>query len=514
MKHEPITLGRPARCGHLAASCGCMPLASDAASRLNRRHVLQGGLATALSRLVGGATLLGAAAGCATPAGGSRQRTLVKGGTVLTLDPRLGDLRGADLLIEGERIAAVGMNLEAGGAEVIDARNCIVVPGFVDTHRHMWQGLLRNVLPDGSLADYLRIVLGQYGVVMRPDDVYVGNLVSALGALDAGVTTILDWSHIQNTPEHTDAAIAALRASGIRAVFGYGGPQVGKRWWQDNSHRYPDDIRRLKSGPFASSDQLLTLALAATGPTFGTQEVAAREWAMAREVGVRLTTHLGVGNSRGTLEPLGRAGLLNVPATYIHCNNLSETEWAMIRDTGGTVSVASQIEMNMGHGIPATQAALEHGVRPSLSVDVETSVPGDFFTQMRSTMLVQRGLSFERTRLGEKNVLAPMTARMALEFATLEGARANGLLDKVGSLTPGKQADLLLLRTDRINVLPVNDPCGAIVQGMDTSNVDSVFVAGKAMKRSGRLVGVDVAAIEARVRAAQQGVLTRAASRG
>ena len=428
------------------------------------------------------------------------------------MDRTLGDMPRADVLIEGTKIVAVGPNVTGGDAVVIDASNTIVMPGFVDTHRHLWEGILRNALPDGSLGDYLRVILGRFGPLYRPEDVYAGNLVSALGALDAGVTTVLDWSHVQNTPQHTDAAIQALRDSGIRAVFGYGAAQIaGKRWWNDNSHQYPQDLRRIRKQYFASDDQLMTLALAASGPNFGTQEVAMREWQAAREVGVRVSTHLGVGPAtKGSLEPLGRAGALNIPATYIHCNYLSETEWKMIADSGGTVSVSPLVEMYMGHGIPATQAALDHGIQPSLSVDVETSLPTDFFTQMRTAMAAQRGEAFERLRRAEKDSPRPLTSRQVLAFATVEGARTNGLDNRVGSLTPGKQADIIMLRTDRINVMPINDPLGAVVQGMSPQNVDTVLIAGRMVKREGKLVGVDLANVEAQVRASQGYLLSRA----
>ncbi len=498
-------------CNIHRGGCTCSP--SPGPSMMSRRMLLASTMVGALASAFSAAPSFAAAANAAdTGAASGSRRILLKGGTVLTMHPAFGELPKGDVLIDGSRIAAVGTDLAATDAQVIDASNTIVMPGFVDTHRHLWEGVLRNALPDGTLGDYLKIILGRFGPLFRPQDVHAGNLVSALGALDAGVTTVLDWSHIQNTPQHTDAAIQALRDSGIRAVFGYGGAQIaGKRWWNDNSHSYPQDLRRLRTQYFATDDQLLTLALAASGPNFGTEEVALREWQIAREVGVRVSTHLGVGRaSIGKLEPLGRAGALNIPATYIHCNFLSETEWKMIADSGGTVSVSPLVEMYMGHGVPATQAALEHGIKPSLSVDVETSLPGDFFTQMRTAMAVQRGMVFDRMARGESEVPPLLTSRQVLEFATIEGARTNGLGDKIGSLEPGKQADIILLRTDRFNVMPINDPIGAVVQGMNPANVDTVIVAGNVMKRDGRLVGVDTARVEAEVRASQAYLLARA----
>ena len=434
--------------------------------------------------------------GDATTAPAADRQILLKGGTVLTLDPALGNFRNADVLIEGTKIAAVGPNLAVNGAEVIDASNMIVMPGFVDTHRHIWEGLLRNVgadIPLEGREGYIRFVLGKFAPSFRPQDAYVGNLVSALGALDAGITTLLDWSHIQGSPEHTDAVIKALQDSGMRAVFAYGFP-----WWGDWNDRQPSWFVRAAKQYFSSKDQMLTYALAAPGPEFVDFEIARDHWKLAREVDARITTHVGVGSygQEGKVQEMGEAGLLREDTTYIHCTTLNETEIQMIVDTGGTVSLAAPVEMMMGHGMPPIQKFLDRGLNPSLSVDVETNVPGDMFTQMRSVMSLQHALSYEKQLLEDTKASERIKTRDVLAYATIEGARANGLAHKTGSLTPGKEADVILLRTDRPNVFPVNDPIGAVVWSMDTSNVDSVFVAGKAMKRNGELLHVNWAAVK------------------
>lgn len=428
----------------------------------------------------------------------SVERTLLKDGCVLTLDPALGNHLRADVLIEGTKIAAVGTDLTVADAQVVDASNTIVMPGFIDTHRHIWEGILRNIAPDAHLNDYFRDILGVLAPAYRAQDAYAGNLVSALGAIDAGVTTLLDWSHIQNTPEHSDAAIQALKESGMRAVFAYGTPNTDlAAWWHDSSLKHPDDIKRLATQYFSSSDQLLTLALAPRGPEFTTFEVSKHDWDLAREVGVRISVHVGVGEAgkHDRLGAFGRAGMMGPDTTYIHCCTLNDDELQMIADTGGTVSLACPIEMQMGHGMPPIQRCLDRGMRPSLSVDVETSMSGDMFAQMRSVLTLQRALVNERRLNGEENLPAMVTSRDVMGFATVEGAKANGLERKVGTLTPGKEADVIMLRLDRINVLPVNDPIGAVVRGMDSSNVDSVWIAGQAKKRHGVLLGVDLARI-------------------
>ncbi len=419
-------------------------------------------------------------------------RTLLKDGIVLSLDKKIGNFMKADVLIEGSKIAAVGPNLKAEGAEEIDASNMIIMPGFIDTHRHVWEGILRNIGTDVPLegdSSYLAFILNTIAPVYRPEDAYVGDLVGLYGAIDAGITTILDWSHIQATREHADAVIQALQESGMRAVFAYGYP-----WW-----KYPDEnqdnwIRDVAKKYFSSKDQLLTFGLASPGPEFIPFDFAKSQWKLGREVGAHITVHVGVGTAGklGKLKEMGEAGLLKDDTTYIHCTTLSDDEIQMIVDTGGTFSLASPVEMMMGHGMPPTQRFLDRGLRPSLSIDVETNVPNDMFTQMRSVISLQHAILFDKKLAGADNVPAPLTTRDLLEFATIEGARANNLADKTGSLTPGKEADVIMLRTDKPNIFPINDPIGAVVWGMDTSNVDSVFVAGKPLKRDGQLLNVDL----------------------
>jgi 5-methylthioadenosine/S-adenosylhomocysteine deaminase len=416
-------------------------------------------------------------------------RTLIRGGTVLSLDPKVGDFASADVLIVGDEIAEVGPNLEATDAEVIDASGMIVMPGFVDTHRHIWEGLLRNIGTDVPLegrSSYISFVLHKLAPAYRPEDAYVGNLISALGAIDAGITTLLDWSHIQGSPAHTDAVIQALKDSGLRAVFAYGFP-----WWGKWEERQPSWFVRAASEHFSTKDQMLTLALAAPGPEFTDFEVSRDHWKLARETGARITTHVGVGSygQDGKVQEMGEAGLLGPDTTYIHCTTLNDTEIQMIVDSGGTVSLASPVEMMMGHGMPPIQKFLDRGLRPSLSVDVETNVPSDMFNQMRSVLALQRASASAQGK-------TPLSAMEVLACATIDGARANGLDARVGSLTPGKKADVIMLRTDRMNVTPLNDPATAVVTGMDTGNVDTVLIAGRVMKRHGKLLHVDWQAVK------------------
>jgi cytosine/adenosine deaminase-related metal-dependent hydrolase len=447
--------------------------------------------------LTGAATLV-AAAGCQPQAAPSQSgiaqapastgRILLRGGCVLSLDRQVGDFDSADVLIDGSRIAAVGPNLTAEAADVVDAAGMIVMPGFVDTHRHMWQGALRNILPDGLLNDYGREITGTARAIFRPEDAHAGDLVSALGAINAGVTTVMDWSHIGNSPEHSDAAIEGLRESGIRAVYGFGGGTGA-------ASRFPDDIRRLRKEHFSSADQLLTLAMATTANP--------RDWALAREVGASISLHAG-----GSLA--GVADVMGPDVTYIHCITFTDDAWRRVADTGGHVSIACPVEMEMGHGVPPILQALAHGIRPSLSVDVETQMPGDFFTQMRAVFTLQRMLALERRRAGDAAAPPLLTVRDVVEFGTIVGARANQLDGRIGTLTPGKEADIVMLRADAINVLPLNNALGAVVLGMDTSNVDTVYIRGRVRKRQGRLVDVDLARVRRLVEQSRDYVASKA----
>ncbi len=433
-------------------------------------------------------------------------RRLIRGGTIVSMDPEVGDLTTGDILVEGNKILQIAPDIPVENAEIIDATGMIVLPGFVDTHRHIWEGLLRNIGTDVPLegrTSYISFVLHKLAPAFRPEDAYVGNLVSALGAIDAGITTLLDWSHIQGSPAHTDAVIEALGDSGLRAVFAYGFP-----WWGKWEERQPSWFVRAATEHFNTKDQMLTLALAAPGPEFTDFEVSRDHWKLARETDARITTHVGVGSygMAGKVQEFGEAGLLGPDTTYIHCTTLNDTEIQMIVDTGGTVSLASPVEMMMGHGMPPIQKFLDRGLPPSLSVDVETNVPSDLFNQMRSVWALQRAQAAEQGK-------AQVSARDVLAFATLEGAKANGLEHKVGTLTPGKQADLVLLRTDRLNVTPLNDPVTAVVGGMDTSNVDTVIIAGRVMKQGGDLLHVDWPAVMRKAEEARQHVIEKSGFR-
>jgi 5-methylthioadenosine/S-adenosylhomocysteine deaminase len=420
-------------------------------------------------------------------------RLLLRGGYVLTVDPELGDLPKGDVLIDGDTIAAVAPQVDAD-AEVVDVSGDIVIPGFVDTHRHTWEAAIRGCAPNATLDDYFVDVLDSFAPLYRAEDVYASNLAGALECVNAGITTLVDWSHINNTPEHPDAAIRGLHEAGIRAQYAYGSANLSLNdYWNQSKIAIPgDDVRRVRDTYFSSDDHLLTMALAARGPGFCVDDVVRSEWTLARELGIPITVHVGMGRLAGRfgmIKQLSDLGMLGPDTTYIHCCYFSDEEWRLVADSGGTISIAPQVEAQMGHGWPPVNKAREYGLRPSLSIDVVTTVPGDMFTQIRAAFACERArvnaIAWEADTPVPETML---TARDMLEMATINGARVAGLESRTGSLTPGKKADVVVVDAHSLNMAPVIDPVAAVTLCADVSNVDTVIIDGKVRKRDGKLL--------------------------
>jgi len=420
-------------------------------------------------------------------------RLLLRGGSVVSMDPKVGDLPKGDVLIEGDKIAKIAPQIDAD-AQVIDVTGDIVIPGFIDSHRHTWECAIRGCAPNATLDDYFVDVLDTFAPIYRPEDVYASNLAGALECINAGITTLLDWSHINNTPEHPDAGVRGLKESGIRAVYAYGSANLSLNdYWNQSTIVIPkDDVKRIRDKYFSSNDGLLTMALATRGPSFSVDDVVKQEWTMARELGLPITVHVGMGRLAGRfamVKSLQRLNLLGPDTTYIHCCYFSDEEWQLVKDTGGKISIASQVEMQMGHGQPPVGKALKYGLRPSLSIDVVTTVPGDMFTQIRSAFAAERvlvcGVAWEANTTIPESTL---TDRGVLEMATINGAYTVGLEDRTGSLTPGKQADIVVIDGKAPGTAPVIDPVATVTLAADVSNVDTVIIAGKIHKRDGKLV--------------------------
>src|SRR5262245_35870014 len=376
------------------------------------------------------------------------QRILLKGGTVVSLDEKVGDFVKGDVLIEGKKIANIAADIKVSGSvQVIDASNTIVTPGFVDAHRHSWEGQLRRIIPDGEIGAYMATTHQGFARYYRPHDIYVGNLITALGCLDAGITGFIDNSHNSRSAAHSDAAVQALIDSGIRGVHASGAPQTG-----DWDKQWPQDLERLQKKYFASTDQVVTLRMFAG--------MNREHWALARRLGVRITTE---SNAAGTdFDEFWNEKLLGPDNTFNHCQGWPDQVWRRVKDAGCTVNVCprSDAQYALGQGVAAFQKALDHGIRPGFSIDNEVSYGTDMFTEMRVGFYIQRAMATYRKTSGDAKAPALVGVRQILEYATAGGAACAGLLNKCGTLTPGKEADIVTIRTDDVNVYPSNHAIG------------------------------------------------------
>jgi 5-methylthioadenosine/S-adenosylhomocysteine deaminase len=429
------------------------------------------------------------------------ERILIKGGIVLTQDASLGELNGADVLVDGDTIAEVGKDISVDGAQVIDAGGDIVIPGFIDTHRHTWETSIRTSAPDYSLGAYFAGILDKFGPAYRADDVYAANLWGALECLNAGITTLVDWSHIMNTPDHADSAIRGLQESGIRSVFAYGFPNTSLQdWWLGPDYagsRLPtsgEEARRIRKQYFNSDDGLITMALATRGTGYCVEDVVRYEWELAKELGLNITVHVAMyrfGYTKLQLRKLREMNLLLPNTTYIHSSHLDADEWAMVRDSGSNVSFAPQVELQMGHGWAEAVTALEYGVPIGLSSDVATTASADQFTQMHAIFASERArrheIAFSDGLEWNEPESKLITSRQVLNWATQGGAVVAGIADRTGSITPGKKADIVIIDGSAVNVAPIIDPVGAVVCAADISNVKTVFVDGAILKRDFKL---------------------------
>jgi 5-methylthioadenosine/S-adenosylhomocysteine deaminase len=406
-------------------------------------------------------------------------RTLIRGGCVLTLGAKTPNFTEADVLIDDGRVAEVGPGLRARDAEQVDATDTIVMPGFVDTHRHLWKSLLRNLGDHGSSRS---APASDYGHHYQPEDVYAATLIGLLGAVEAGITTVVDWCDSQYGDAYTDAALQAHHDSGARTVFAYAGTD-----WAGSGDDWRSLLTRLASARLTDLPLLSLAAGARERP--GDLEAVADDWALARDLGWRIHTHAGLEpEHQGVVSGLAGRGLLGEDVTLVHCTHLGGADFDAIASSGASVSLAPSSEMAGGHGSPPLQKLIDRGIRPGLGIDDERVAPGDMFAQMRAAISLQHATMFDLKLAGKAGLPQLLTTRVVIRYATVDGARAAGLSGVTGSLEPGKQADIVVLRTDRPNIAPVNDPIGAVVWGMDTSNVDWVFVAGQALMRDGALV--------------------------
>ncbi|NKL38358.1 amidohydrolase family protein [Rhizobium leguminosarum bv. viciae] len=424
----------------------------------------------------------------------SMERVLIKGAYILSQDAEVGEFIG-DVLVVGDRISDVSQDLVDPDATVINGSGHALLPGFIDTHRHAWQGALRGLDPSWTYAQYRNHVQIGLGPHLDPEDVRIGNLAADLMSLEAGVTTVRDESHIMNSPAHADAAIAAHWESGIRSVFAYGWPSTEAESWQFGSVRpHPADIRRIRETVLSDDTARVTLAAMIRGPELSTMEIATQDIRLARDLDLQMSMHVGLGEwgiQQAAISRLNESGLLQSDMLFIHACTSTDEELRMLAHHGAQVSVASSIEAFMpGLGQPATNRMLAAGLQPSLSLDVETSAAGDLFGAMRAALVYQ-----QLTRAGAGGVmerglssLPIFDSRDLLAFATINGARACGIGHKTGSITPGKAADLIMIRLTDTNLQPATDVAATIVTAAHSGNVTYVMVDGKVVKSGGVLL--------------------------
>src|SRR5262245_55389944 len=475
----------------------------------SRRSFLKGAAATSIAA-AGGLKLFAprpaAAQGNAPLSSGAPgRRYVIRGGAVMSMDPKVGDFAQADVRVEGNKILAVGPNLQGGGGTGdIDARGRIVMPGFIDTHHHQFETAMRGWLADGVLIDdgsgspsgsrtYFENILLRFSPVYRPQDVYINELFAGLSQLDDGVTTVHDVSQIHHSPQHSDAAVQALFDTGRRAAFGYFESAGGVA-----GNQYPQDAVRIKNQFFSSTDQLVTMIMG--GEVYLGPQVYQQSWTIGRQLGLQIAAHIlspfgitpildALAQNQGGVGPGGDPpGTLGIGPDnlFIHMTGQSDMGWQAVHDRGAQVSIAFPIEMNMRHGIPPIhkmQSFKDPLFEPSLSTDVEVTMTADFFTQMRSAMTMQR-MVVNQMILEQGNFYPPnqwptptpdklplLITRDVLRYATMNGAKALRLDKKVGSLTPGKEADIIILDTTALNVAPLNHVPGVVVSLMERTNV-------------------------------------------
>jgi len=421
--------------------------------------------------------------------------TLIQGGTIVSLDPDVGELDDGDVLIEDGEIVEIGRGLSASNAEVIDASDHLVLPGFVDSHIHLAQTQVRGIAGDWSLmGEYFEHMLGNITGLYGPEDMYLGGLFGAFEKLYTGTTTALDWSY-PNSLEHGERALDALQDAGLRAVYTYGPPgDDAAKWWYESDVGLPEDnIRELYDGTIRDHD-LLSLALGLRGPDFCVDETALADLELARDLDALATIHMGAALWPSSVYGDDYQGFgclkdeLGPDVNVAHANHFSQEDVQHAVDAGASFSSTPEVEMQMGHGIPVTDKVLEAGGRPAWGVDVCSSVSGDMGDQMRIGLQLQRMFDNQAVLEGDEEVTeVSISCRDTLEMATIEGARALGLEDEIGTLTPGKRADIVMLRTDDFMTAPAHSPVQTAVFQSDPSHVDTVLVDGEVVKRDGEL---------------------------
>ncbi|HXH45100.1 MAG TPA: amidohydrolase family protein [Bradyrhizobium sp.] len=424
------------------------------------------------------------------------RRTLIRSATVISMDDAIGDLATGDVLVEGSRIVDVRPSIDvAADTEVVDGTGRVVIPGLINAHMHTWQTGLRGFAANWTLLEYFRRMHAGLATVFRPDDIYIATLVGALNQINHGVTTLVDWCHNNPTPDHTDAAVRGLVESGIRAAFFHGSPKPEPKPGEPHFSEVPHprhEVERLLAGPLADRDGLVTLGLAILGPHYSTLDVAMHDIRLARELNLIASMHQGGGPAKtpGGWEKLLEAGLVGPGINIVHGNDLPDDLLDRLVELGVSFSVTPENEMIQGHGLPITGRLLERGVRPTIGIDLESVLAGDLLSAARIALSMQRALDNAESRRVSGTIPATTTipVREALCWITTEGARMLGRAHQIGSLTPGKLADLVVIDASGLDLVPVHDPVATVVMQASLANIEAVMIGGNWKKRDGRIL--------------------------
>jgi cytosine/adenosine deaminase-related metal-dependent hydrolase len=469
----------------------------------NRRRILQGGAA------LGALGWTGLERAFAAPAAPRRLpprvNFVIRNAYVMTMEPGLGDVAGGDVHVKDGQIVAIAPFLDAPGATTIKGEGMIVLPGLVETHWHMWNTLLRSMSGDKAEFGYFRTTAA-LGQKFEAADMYQGTRLAAAEAIHSGITFVHDWCHNIRSPEYAEADLRALRESGLRGRFSYGAMQAHPSTQSIDL----EDIQRLH-GSWAgySNGGLIELGMAWRGQggnnpaTAVPPEIYTREIETARRLGIPISVHAsGSRAAAGQVDRLAKANLLGKDMQIIHGIVLTPEEIAAIKTAGASVSISPTSELRIGFGVPQTANLLAAGIPLGLSVDtVELTGNADMFGIMKFIQNVENARSESEFKL---------SARRVLELGTIEGARSMGVADKIGSLKPGKRADLIMVSTREVNLAVFGDPAHMLVTAAQPANVDMVVIDGRILKRSGKLIHLNVAQVTAEAHAANAALRKRA----
>jgi 5-methylthioadenosine/S-adenosylhomocysteine deaminase len=421
-------------------------------------------------------------------------KLLIKQGTILSMDDRVGDLRG-DILIDGDKIADIAPIIAAGDARVIDASGKIVMPGLINAHLHNWQTLLRGIGSDWSANDYDDVLHAQLAPRYTPSDLATATLYGALSQIDAGTTTIFDWCHNSPTPAHTDAALDALEESGVRAVFGLGTVKPDPKPGQPHYSQIPyprGEIERLRKGRLASDDARVTLAMCILGSEYATLDVCRHDFALAKEFGLFSSAHVWGHANRtvpGGYRTLKAEGLLNPAHNIVHGNYLDDEELGIVLDAGISVTSAPAPEVRLRANEPLSSRIRRRGGTPSIGVDCNAFGCDRMLDALRFALQSHRLFANMIAAKERPKDMLPVAIRTreALEWGTIDNAKALRLDHRVGSLRPGKQADIIIVRRDSMTVAPATDPAQSVVNYAQSADIETVLVGGRLAKDDGRL---------------------------